>query len=59
MSHAGRIVSVAVMIAINGRRETLGMASADRENETVWNDFLRSLDRRGQRGVKLIILDAR
>jgi len=59
---AGRIVSVAVTLAVganaDGRREVLGMAVGPSEAETFWTDFLRSLARRGLRGVKLVISDA-
>lgn len=59
---AGRIVSVAVTIAVgvngDGRREVLGMAIGASEAETFWTDLLRSLARRGLRGVKLVISDA-
>jgi transposase-like protein len=59
---AGRIVSVAVIVAVganaDGRREVLGMAVGPSEAETFWTDFLRSLARRGLRGVKLVISDA-
>ena len=59
---AGRIVSVAVTIAVgmnsDGRREVLGMAVGASEAEVFWTDFLRSLARRGLRGVKLVISDA-
>ncbi|TDH57955.1 IS256 family transposase [Dankookia rubra] len=59
---AGRIVSVAVTVAVgvngDGRREVLGMAIGASEAETFWLDFLRSLARRGLRGVKLVISDA-
>ncbi len=59
---AGRIVSVAVIIAVavntDGVREVLGMAVGPSEAETFWADFLRSLTRRGLRGVKLVISDA-
>ncbi len=59
---AGRIVSVAATIAVgvnsDGRREILGMATGASEAETFWTDFLRSLARRGLRGVKLVIADA-
>jgi len=59
---AGRIVSVAVTIAVgvnsDGRREVLGMAIGASEAETFWTDFLRSLARRGLRGVQLVISDA-
>ena len=59
---AGRIVSVAVTIATgvntDGRREVLGMAIGASEAETFWSEFLRSLARRGLRGVKLVVSDA-
>jgi transposase-like protein len=59
---AGRIVSVAVTVAVgvntDGRREVLGMAVGPSEAETFWTEFLRSLARRGLRGVKLVISDA-
>jgi putative transposase len=58
----GRIVSVAAIIAIgantDGRREVLGMQVGASEAEPFWTDFLRSLTRRGLRGVKLVISDA-
>ena len=58
----GRIVSVAVTIAIgvnnDGRREVLGMSVGCSEAETFWTEFLRTLARRGLRGVKLVISDA-
>ena len=59
---AGRIVSVAVIIAVavntDGGREVLGMRVGPSEAEPFWTDFLRSLMRRGLRGVKLVISDA-
>jgi putative transposase len=59
---AGRIVSVAVIIAVavntDGRREVLGMEVGPSEAEPFWTKFLRSLTRRGLRGVKLVISDA-
>jgi putative transposase len=58
---AGRIISVAVTVAVgvntDGRREVLGMAVGHSEAEVFWTDFLRSLARRGLRGVKLVISD--
>ena len=58
---AGRIVSVGVTVAVavndRGRREVLGMAVGASEAETFWTEFLRSLTRRGLRGVKLVIAD--
>jgi len=57
-----RTVSVAVTIAIavnaDGRREVLGMDIGLSEAETFWTDFLRKLNRRGLKGVKLVISDA-
>ena len=59
---AGRIVSVAVIIAVgvntDGVREVLGVSAGPSEAEPFWTDFLRSLTRRGLRGVKLVISDA-
>jgi len=59
---SGRIVSVAVIVAVgvnsDGRREVLGMAIGPSEAEPFWTDFLRTLARRGLRGVKLVISDA-
>jgi putative transposase len=59
---AGRIVSVAVIIAVavntDGRRELVGMTVGASEAEPFWTAFLRSLTRRGLRGVKLVISDA-
>ncbi len=58
----GRIVSVAITVAVavnsDGRREVLGLAVGPSEAETFWIEFLRSLARRGLRGVKLVISDA-
>ena len=59
---AGRVVSVAVIIAVavntDGVREVLGVATGASEAEPFWSEFLRSLTRRGLRGVKLVISDA-
>ena len=56
------IVSVAVIVAVgvntDGRREVLGMAIGHSEAEPFWVAFLRSLVRRGLRGVKLVVSDA-
>lgn len=57
----GRIVSVAVIIAVGvnteGQREVLGLKVGASEAEPFWTEFLRSLNRRGLRGVKLVISD--
>jgi transposase-like protein len=56
------IVSVAVIVAVavntDGRREVLGMTVGNSEAEPFWTEFLRSLARRGPRGVKLVVSDA-
>lgn len=57
-----RVVSVAVIIAVgantDGRREILGMDVGSSEAETFWVEFLRKLNRRGLKGVKLVVSDA-
>jgi transposase-like protein len=59
---SGRIVSVAAIIAIgvntDGRREVLGLQIGPSEAEPFWTDFLRTLTRRGLRGVKLVVSDS-
>lgn len=58
----GRIVSVAAIIAVaantDGKREIVGLHIGPSEAAAFWSDFLRSLLRRGLRGVKLVISDA-
>src|ERR671924_677862 len=58
----GRIVAVAAIIAVaantDGRREIVGLHIGPSEAETFWSSFLKSLARRGLRGVKLVISDA-
>jgi len=59
---AGRIVSKAVINSRRGKHRgcarSAGNAVNPSEAETFWTDFLRSLTRRGLRGVKLVISDA-
>ena len=59
---AGRTVALAVKIPgaenTNGTREVLCTAIGPSEAEPFWTSFLRSLTRRGLRGVKLVISDA-
>ncbi len=59
---AGRVVSVAVIVAVGvnteGQREVLGIKVGASEAEPFWTEFLRSLNRRGLRGVKLVISDS-
>ena len=58
----GRIVSVAAIIAVavntEGRREIVGLHIGPSEAEPFWSGFLKSLARRGLKGVKLVISDA-
>lgn len=58
----GRIVSVAAIIAVaantDGKREIVGLHIGPSEAETFWTGFLKSLHRRGLKGVKLVISDA-
>src|ERR1700737_2350079 len=58
----GRIVSVAAIIAVavntDGKREIVGLHIGPAEAETFWSSFLKSLARRGLRGITLVISDA-
>jgi transposase-like protein len=58
----GRIVSVAAIIAVavntEGKREIVGLHIGPSEAETFWAAFLKSMVRRGLKGVKLVISDA-
>src|SRR3982750_3689217 len=58
----GRILSVAAIIAVacdaEGRRQIVGLHIGPSEAETFWATFLKSLVKRGLRGVKLVISDA-
>jgi len=60
--HNHRIVSHALVIATgvreSGEREVLGFALGASEEEAFWLDFLRSLVRRGLKGVQLVTSDA-
>ena len=51
-------VIIAVGVNSDGVREVLGMAVGASEAEPFWTSFLRSLTRRGLRGVKLVIADS-
>lgn len=49
---------VAVGINDDGHREILGLSIANSETNQSWKDFFRSLNRRGLRGVELVVSDA-
>ncbi len=49
---------VAVGVNSDGGREVLGMTTGNSEAEPFWVEFLRSLTRRGLRGVKLVVSHA-
>ncbi len=57
-----RVVSLAVVIAVGvisqGQRSILGFDVGGSEEEAFWLQFLRSLVKRGLKGVQLIISDA-
>jgi putative transposase len=47
-----------VAVNTDGQRQVLGMKVGASEAEPFWTEFLRSLMRRGLRGVKLVISDS-
>jgi transposase-like protein len=59
----GRIVSVAAIIAVavdaEGRREIVGLHIGPSEAEAFWSGFLKGLVRRGLKGVRPVVSDAR
>jgi putative transposase len=59
----GGVVSVAAIIAVaantDGKREIVGLHIGPSEAEPFWSGFLKSLIRRGLKGVKLVVSDAR
>ncbi len=58
----GHVRSAAVVVAIGvtaqGTRAVLGVEVGDTESEHFWKGFLRSLVRRGLKGVQLVVSDA-
>jgi putative transposase len=59
---AGRVISVATVVAIgvttSGERTVLGVQTGPSEDHQFWVSFLRSLVKRGLKGVHLVISDA-
>src|SRR3954464_10149716 len=58
----GRVVSQATVVAIgvtnDGERQVLGVDVGPSEDRAFWTAFLRSLVKRGLKGVRLVISDA-
>lgn len=58
----GHVRSTAVVVAIGvtaeGTRTVLGLDVGNTEDESFWKSFLRSLVRRGLKGVQLVVSDA-
>jgi putative transposase len=58
----GRVISQATVVAIgvttNGDRQVLGVDVGPSEDRAFWTAFLRSLVKRGLRGVRLVVSDA-
>jgi transposase-like protein len=58
----GRVQSMATVVAIGitseGERQVLGVDGGPSEDAAFWTGFLRSLVKRGLRGVRLVISDA-
>jgi putative transposase len=49
---------VAVGVSTDGWRQVLGIAAGPSEDPAFWTAFLRSLLRRGLKGVVLVVSDA-
>ena len=59
--HAGNVIDLAVLSAIGvngeGKREILGLSVSLSEAEVHWRHFFEELQKRGMRGLELIISD--
>jgi putative transposase len=57
-----RVISIACVVAVGvtaeGERRILGVDCGPSEDETFWTKFLRSLVKRGLKGVRLVVSDA-
>lgn len=60
-SWAGEVRNVSVLVAVgvgsDGFRDILGIVEGTKEDKQGWSSFLRSLKKRGLKGVKLIVSD--
>lgn len=55
--HSACVVT-AVTLDVEGKRHVIGVDLVDSESEASWTEFLRSLKKRGLKGVRLVISDA-
>lgn len=59
--HAGAVTSMAVLVCVGvnrqGGREVLGVSAKLSEAEVHWREFLSDLQRRGLKGVEMIVSD--
>ncbi|WP_228547123.1 IS256 family transposase [Candidatus Neptunochlamydia vexilliferae] len=59
--HNGSVIDMAVLLAYGvtpeGKREILGASASLSEAEVHWREFLSGLQKRGMRGVRLIVSD--
>ena len=62
-SWAGEVKNVSVLVAIgvgrDGYRRILGICEGHNEDKSGWSGFLAHLKKRGLRGVRLVVSDAR
>ena len=60
-SWAGEVRNVSVLVAVgvgsDGYRDILGIVEGTKEDKQGWSSFLRSLKKRGLKGVKLFVSD--
>lgn len=60
-SWAGEVRNVSVLVAVgvgqDGYRDILGIVEGGKEDRDGWSGFLRSLKKRGLKGVRLIVSD--
>jgi putative transposase len=56
--YVNMVVMAAAGVNTEAQREMLGLKVGASEAEPFWTEFRRSLNRRGLRGVKLVISDS-
>jgi len=59
--HNGSVIDMAILLAygvnVEGKREILGASTSLSEAEVHWREFLKGLQGRGMRGLRLVISD--